>query len=654
MSGRGSGPSTPRTPKSPRAGLLGDDSQHVKINVCVRVRPLNQLEKRTKQVDAWSYSNNEIYQTVIPWDKESKSPSKATTRRMSVSGSKESAVNFRFDKIFLPAEKNDCVHEFVGTKVVDFVMKGYHGCLFAYGQTSAGKTYTIHGSESDPGVLPRSIELIFKHIEDQPDREFVLRVSFFEIYNEVVIDLLSLENVNLRIREDRKRGVFVQGLKEEVVITPEQVINLLKSGLKNRHVGRTNYNEASSRSHTVFRLVVESAQKRAGSRSRRSCLNIVDLAGSENAVKAGKGSRIKETGYINKSLLTLGHVMKKLSEKNKGHIPYRNSKLTRILQNSLSGQAAVAVVCCISPSSNNLEETISTLKFAARAKRIKASVKVNYDEATLLSQYRNEIERLKKEVRVLRARAKASETGEDGKLDELSKTVPLSRFGSDRVQRMESSDMPHQQIQERKARINQLTRIILKSSKATMPKDMDKVITEKLQSGQISLDEFTQIKSVIQKAQTSERSVSGTRRPDAKHSAGLRAPTTLKASPRANSKQKTVVEEDTNVMLAELKRISTEQAEEIARLKEENESLKIMNQEKDEALQEWDMFYQNLQNKPQQDTDNLAAQMLAMEAQVEEERLEHAAEVDRLRSELRRVRVRGHIRSPGSSSGQGR
>ncbi|GAB5367896.1 hypothetical protein AAMO2058_001271300 [Amorphochlora amoebiformis] len=463
--------------RSPIASPQSRNKQNVRVNVCVRVRPLNNLEKRTGQVEAWSIEGKEIFQTYLPWEEgKSKNGRDGPTK-------KQQAVNFRFDKIFNPGESNEDVHKHVGTTVVDFVMKGYHGCLFAYGQTSAGKTHTIHGYASDAGVLPRSICLIFKYIEDQPDREFVLRVSFFEIYNEVINDLLAPQSVSLRIREDRKRGVFLQGLKEEIAMTPKQVIALLHVGQSHRHVGRTNYNKTSSRSHTVFQLVVESAEKKPNARSRRSCLNIVDLAGSENAVKAG--NRAKETGYINKSLLTLGHVVMKLSERDSGHVPYRNSKLTRILQNSLSGQAAVAVVCCVSPSSKNLEETISTLKFASRAKRIKASVKINYDEATLLKQYRNEILRLKKEVAELRM-----DKG-DPKPSETSRKLSI-----------DIED--HDDIRERNARIDQLTRAILKSSKvlqAGSSQVVNEVIRQKVDKGVISKDEATEIKKVIQKAQ---------------------------------------------------------------------------------------------------------------------------------------------------------
>ncbi len=353
---------------------------------------------------------------------------------------------FTLDTVFPPTTSNEQVFDSVGNRMLRGVMKGYHGCIFAYGQTSSGKTYTIHGVPSSPGIVPQAVQYIFDYIEDHPNKEFVLRVSYVEIYNEIINDLLNPSATRLKIRENREKGVYVQGLKEEIVMSAQQVLALIAAGESHRHIGRTNYNAVSSRSHTLFRLIIESSaieqrrgKKKKGARILTSTLNIVDLAGSENAVKAGSAKRIKETGYINKSLLTLGHVIFKLAEKSRGHIPYRDSKLTRILQNSLSGRAFISIVCCLSPSTGNIEESIQTLKFAARAKKIKNVVSVNekLDQATLLEKYREEIEKLKRTL----AEVKSAET--DRK----------------RLQAME------EEREEYKQRISQLERIILTSSK---------------------------------------------------------------------------------------------------------------------------------------------------------------------------------------------
>ena len=331
------------------------------------------------------------------------------------------------------------------------------------------KTHTIHGTNDDPGMIPLAVEGIFDSIQSTTDRVFTLRVSYLEIYNEIINDLLEPLNTNLQLREDVKKGVYCERLKEDVVASPEQVFSLLGAGEAHRHVSKTRYNEQSSRSHTIFRMVLESQSRNAGKNSpvRTSILNLVDLAGSENAVKAGSVSRAKETGFINRSLLTLGVVISKLSERSLQHIPYRDSKLTRILQSSLSGKAWIAVVCNISPSSGNLEETISTLKFASRAKKMKSSATINEteDQSALLNQYRAEIDRLRVELEKYKS------------MPHTISTIPSSPSTSStepHTPASESSDIPlskEELLKEEEeinqaalnAQIEQLTRMILTS-----------------------------------------------------------------------------------------------------------------------------------------------------------------------------------------------
>ncbi|KAI9003619.1 kinesin motor domain-containing protein, partial [Gaertneriomyces semiglobifer] len=297
-------------------------------------------------------------------------------------------------------------------------MDGINATVFAYGQTASGKTYSMMGVDEQPGVIPQAVDDIFSYIRSQSaDREYLLRVSYMEIYNETIRDLLSPDQTDLRIHEDRKRGVFVSPLKEEIVTSPKQVMRIIRKGEENRHFGATDYNEHSSRSHTIFQMIVESRQRtggsgilgtpngRNGNRTPRgtvtmSQLNLIDLAGSEKATT--DTDRRKEGAYINKSLLTLGTVISKLTDEkhamnsNAGgvHIPYRDSKLTRILQSSLAGNAKISVICTISPTIANAEESTNTLKFAARVKKvvIKASANRIVDEKALLQKYKAEIE----------------------------------------------------------------------------------------------------------------------------------------------------------------------------------------------------------------------------------------------------------------------
>ncbi|KAI8097366.1 kinesin motor domain-containing protein [Halteromyces radiatus] len=276
------------------------------------------------------------------------------------------------------------------------------------------------GTESEPGIIPRAVDEVFAYIKMAMNNEFLLRVSYLEIYNETIRDLLAPENDNLKIHENKQRGIYVAPVTEEVVTCAQDVLNVIHRGEGNRHISTTDYNLHSSRSHTIFQMVIESRQRSndsttlstrlAPQQSRTllhpsqrkesvkiSQLNLIDLAGSEKA--ASNQDRRKEGAFINKSLLTLGTVISKLTEvgKSTGHIPYRDSKLTRILQSSLSGHAKVVVICTISPYTLAVDESINTLKFATRVKKIVTAAKNDavLDDKALLQQYRGEIVDLK-------------------------------------------------------------------------------------------------------------------------------------------------------------------------------------------------------------------------------------------------------------------
>ncbi|KAI9106950.1 hypothetical protein K1719_022478 [Acacia pycnantha] len=324
-----------------------------------------------------------------------------------VHGTPLSAYSYAFDHVFDESSTNASVYDLLTKDIINAAVEGFNGTAFAYGQTSSGKTYTMNGSETDAGIIPRAVEDIFRKIQTASDREFLIRVSYMEIYNEEINDLLVVENQKLQIHESLERGIFVAGLREEIVNNAEQVLNLIKAGEVNRHFGETNMNARSSRSHTIFRMVIESKGKDSNSCDymtsdavRVSVLNLVDLAGSERIAKTGAdGVRLKEGKHINKSLMILGNVINKLSEgsKQRGHIPYRDSKLTRILQPALGGNAKTSIVCTIAPEEVHIEETKGTLQFASRAKRITNCVQVNeiLTDAALLKRQKIEIEELR-------------------------------------------------------------------------------------------------------------------------------------------------------------------------------------------------------------------------------------------------------------------
>ncbi|GBG24806.1 Centromere-associated protein E [Hondaea fermentalgiana] len=382
------------------ASLAEEDGIEESISVSLRVRPLNSKETKQNCQDVWKVvDGNSIY---------------------SVNEGQSSMHTF--DNVFDSKTSTRQVYDKVANGLVSSVLQGMNGTVFAYGQTASGKTYTMQGEQSSPGILELAAAQVFEEIACKPHYQFLLHVSYIEIFNEQVKDLLTDSDANLRIREDRDRGFFVDNLEMKSIVSVEELLQAKEEGERRRHVGETNMNLKSSRSHTIFTLNVEMRDTRAmqdqdqaqdaenndmsnveGRRStggmvekhanRRASsesdyrfgilvgrLNLVDLAGSENARATGaEGGRLKEGGNINRSLLTLSRVISMLANsRNKaGYINWRDSKLTQILQPSLAGNCRTAIVCCITPASKYLEETRSTLSFASRAKQIRTRAVVN-------------------------------------------------------------------------------------------------------------------------------------------------------------------------------------------------------------------------------------------------------------------------------------
>ncbi|XP_024996698.1 kinesin-like protein KIN-7O [Cynara cardunculus var. scolymus] len=351
-----------------------------RINVAVRARPLSPEDAKTSP---WRISDNSIL-IANPHTK------------------------FDFDRIFSQECSTFDVYESRTKYIVAAAIGGFNGTVFAYGQTNSGKTHTMRGSSVEPGVIPLAVHDLFDMIHQEMDREFLLRMSYMEIYNEEINDLLAPEHRKLQIHESIERGIFVAGLREEIVTSAKQVLEFMEFGEAHRHIGETNMNLHSSRSHTIFRMIIESRDKVEDEYAESSCdavrvsvLNLVDLAGSERAAKTGaEGVRLKEGSHINKSLMTLGTVIKKLSEgaESQGsHVPYRDSKLTRILQPALGGNANTAIICNITLAQIHADETKSSLQFASRALRVTNCVHVNeiLTDAALLKRQKKEIEELR-------------------------------------------------------------------------------------------------------------------------------------------------------------------------------------------------------------------------------------------------------------------
>ncbi|KAL0036686.1 hypothetical protein WJX79_005705 [Trebouxia sp. C0005] len=334
-------------------------------------------------------------------------------------------TTFTFDHVLGPQTSQEQFFRVVGRPMVENVLSGYNSCIFAYGQTGSGKTHTMLGQLSplasgdtmpeEAGLTPRIFAYLFACMETVQSKQkegrevcFLCKCSFLEIYKEVITDLLNPTATRLHIREDLQQGVHVEGLLEQTVTSTQAVMRLLSDGAQNRHVAATKANADSSRSHCVFKCIVESKCTEDGVTSvKTSCLNLVDLAGSERQkVAEGEGERVKEAGSINRSLASLGLVIKKLVEGNgpgapaaqQTHIPYRDSRLTFLLQDSLGGNAKTVMVANVSPAAACVKETHSTLGFAHRAKMIRNKAVVNEDTTADASLLQKENERLRKEL----------------------------------------------------------------------------------------------------------------------------------------------------------------------------------------------------------------------------------------------------------------
>ncbi|XP_016153400.1 PREDICTED: centromere-associated protein E [Ficedula albicollis] len=392
------------------------------VTVCVRVRPLIARENASgdKVTLHWRSENNTV---------------------SDVNGTKI----FSYDHVFHSSDNTQQLYDGVAVPIIQSAVQGYNGTIFAYGQTASGKTYTMMGNEDSMGIIPKAIQHVFKIICEIPDREFLLRVSYMEIYNETITDLLcdNRKKKPLGIREDVNRNTYVEDLIEEVVVSPAQVMEWIRKGERNRHYGETKMNEHSSRSHTIFRMIIESRERSDPANANCdgavmvSHLNLVDLAGSERASQTGsEGVRLKEGCNINRSLFILSQVIKKLCDDPSGFINYRDSKLTRILQNSLGGNAKTVIICTITPVS--FDETLSTLQFANTAKGMKNTPKVNevLDDDALLKRYRKEILDLKKQLEEVSSKTQIHAMEKDQLAQLLEEKNSLQKVQEDRIRNL--------------------------------------------------------------------------------------------------------------------------------------------------------------------------------------------------------------------------
>jgi hypothetical protein len=386
------------------------------IRVVIRVRPLSADLQSSSAVPSWTCTEQTITHHL---------PSGLP------------ASTFQFDRVYDQTfSETRLIFDQVAKDLVDGALAGISGTVFAYGQTSAGKTFTMQGPSSNPGIIPLGLKYFYEKLErvreGEEGRAVTVRLSYMEVYNEVIGDLLQKDNQNLKIHETIEKGIFVGNLSEPVVETWQEAMDFVKKGEEVRKCGRTNMNEYSSRSHTLLRLHIESRPLNSPpgvvTGTLSSVLCFVDLAGSERSGQMGnEGQRLKEGGHINKSLLSLTSVISKLAELSSfqcnaqqqqqllNHIPYRDSKLTRILQPALTGNTRCVIICAVSPHPQFIDETLSTLKFASRAKAIKTKLLASPNhvitEEDIVRCYKEQVDSLKGELGGLRKRAASFEDG---------------------------------------------------------------------------------------------------------------------------------------------------------------------------------------------------------------------------------------------------
>lgn len=433
------------------------------IRVCARFRPQNSLEKSV---------NGQI---VIKIGDDNAS--------VSLPGRPQ----FNFDRVFGTDTAQEIVFDYTARPLVDSVINGYNCTVFAYGQTGSGKTFTMEGQLGTPsrGVIPRIVETIFESIENSEEHmEYTVKVSHIEIYMERIKDLLDPSKTNLRIRENK--GIYIDGVSEVYAGSADDVMKLMNRGSANRAIASTRMNMGSSRSHSVFILTI-SQQNTKTSSKKSSKLMMVDLAGSEKVRKTeASGQQLLEAQKINQSLSSLGNVINSLSE-GKSHIPYRDSKLTRLLSDSIGGNSKTTLIVTASPSSYNCDETLSTLRFGQRAKRVKNKPIVNQEKS--IAEYKA----------LLAAAGK-----QEGKLQEIIKALKRDLVQAKSALKNAGLEMPQLSAGEFEDEDSAAARELNNDSIAMVEKLQEQIEALEMQNSEVSdekeslVDEVSDLKSELE------------------------------------------------------------------------------------------------------------------------------------------------------------
>lgn len=387
------------------------------IRVCIRVRPLSTQETKEGHVSVVEVTlKGEIF-----------------VKKPFVD---EVPKQFTFDIAYDKRASQLEIYSNTAAPIISNVLEGYNGTIFAYGQTGTGKTHTmtgLEGNEEHKGIMPRAFEDIFKSIKgDSNQTQFLVRASYLEIYNEEIRDLLGKNPKHrLELHEKPDSGVYVKDLSYYAAKTAQEICDVMSIGIKNRSVGATAMNAHSSRSHSLFQITVERSELGADGKQhiRVGKLNMVDLAGSERIAKTqAQGDRLKEAAKINLSLSSLCHVISSLTDPKATHIPYRDSKLTRLLQDSLGGNTKTVMIANVGPADYNFDETMNTLRYASRAKNIQNKPRINEDpKDALLREYQEELVKLREQLAQINSGVDPDEVmrkhGVIGDIEQREKTI---------------------------------------------------------------------------------------------------------------------------------------------------------------------------------------------------------------------------------------
>ena len=417
------------------------------ILVAVRCRPLNKKEKEISEKETITIIDEKIIKLKDPNGFLNPNNIRAKEKILKYDYAFDSLVGQ--EKIFNCTTKN----------LIDDIVNGYNATVFAYGATGAGKTYTMLGEDENPGIMVLTLRDLYKKILLYQNRDYVIKLWYIEIYNEKIKDLLVNNNDNLELREDPNRGIIINNVTELITNSSEDILNLLKMGNKNRTTEETNANETSSRSHAILQIVVSFKEKNSNfnknSEIKYGKLNLIDLAGSERAsVTKNKGLRLIEGANINKSLLTLGNCINALSGKSekgtKVYVPYRDSKLTRLLKDSLGGNSRTVMIANISPFIYNFDDTYNTLKYAERAKCIKTKVKLNVLEKNQVTDYFDMIQKLKNKINILQNQLNSNNNdNNDSKSNNLNRNNKKKTLNKHKRLRSSSPNQIYSEIRKK-------------------------------------------------------------------------------------------------------------------------------------------------------------------------------------------------------------